>query len=251
MSVIGALGSEWIKHRRSATRALVVLAPLVLAAHFPLVALFGDSEVGWRLFLTAVYNWWCVLWIPMGAGILAALAAARETRSGAWRALRARPSSPATLYGAKLAVLALHALLCALVLLAVALLAGTLAFGPPVPWGRLLLGALLPMLAALPMLAVQLWVATALGSAASVALGVVGFLPGVLVAETGSWIYVPWSWPLRVAIPVVGFHANGTPLEAGSPLRGLPVAPVLLLALATFVAAGALGALWFAGREVR
>jgi ABC-2 type transport system permease protein len=251
MNGFGALGSEWIKHRRSATRVLVVLAPLVLAAYFPLVALLGDSDADWRLFLNAVYNWWCVLWIPMGAAILTALAAAREARSGAWRSLRARPSSPATLYGAKLAVLSLHALLCALVLLAVALLAGVAAFGAAVPWGNLLLGALLPWVAALPLLAIQLWVATALGPAASVALGVVGFLPGALVAETGSWAYVPPSWPVRVAIPVVGFHANGTPLEAGSPLRDLPVAPVLLLALATFVAVGALGALWFTRKEVR
>jgi ABC-2 type transport system permease protein len=248
----GVVTSELIKYRRTSTRKLLVLGPVGLVMSYSLVGLLGETETSWSLFLTVIYNWWPVLWVPTGAALLAALAVSNETRAGTWRILRARPTRPAALYAAKLVVLALHTLLSALLLAAAALLMGMLLVDEPVPWAPLILGALLPWLSALPLLAIQLWVATSLGLAGSVVLGVVGFLLGAMIAETAWWVCVPWSWPVRAVIPIMGFHANGVPLAPGDPLRDPAVVPqVILLSLLVFAVVGMLGAMRFGRKEAR
>lgn len=249
----GAFNSEKIKYRRTFTYWLVILGPLGLVFSYAMVGLLGESGTSWPLFLGVIYNWWPILWVPMGAALLAALAAWYEDRSGAWVVLRSRPQHPAVLFGAKLLVLTLHALLATAILAVAVFLAGTVLIGVSVPLDTLLLGAFLPWIAALPLLAIQLWVAMAGGFGASIVVGVGGFISGALAAESNTLIYfVPWAWPIRVIIPIVGIHANGTPLASGDPLWDPGIVPGIL-ALSFIFAAGVLAAssLWFTKKEVR
>ncbi len=251
--MISALQSEWLKYRRTFVPWLVVLAPLGLSLFSWLPHLLGNWGATWYHKLVIIGNWWPVLWVPFGSALLAALAAWTDTRPGTWRALRTRPLAPATLYAAKLLVLAGQALLSTLVLLAATLIMGKLAlWQEPVPWAPLLWALLLPWVASLPVLALQLWVATAGGFGASFALGIIGFLAGIWGAEQAAWVYVPWAWSIRSTIPIIGAHANGLPLEPGSPLwdRGVML-PAVLLGLGAGLLIGLASAAWFARREVR
>lgn len=249
---VRAVGSEVVKYRRSSTRKLLVLGPAGLILSYSLVGVLGNSPTTWTLFLGVVYNWWPVLWIPLGAALFAALSTLQEARSGAWRALRVRSVPSAFLYGAKLAVLALHTLLGTLLLVALVLVAGVALIGGLVPWETVVLGALLPWLAALPILALQLWVAEAGGVGTSIAVGVIGFLMGAMTAETENWAYVPWAWPIRIAAPFVGVHANGLPLAAEDPLRDAGiVTSIIALSLISCAVIAAAGSWWFSRREVR
>lgn len=253
MTLVRALDSERMKYRRTFTHWLLTLGPVGLVLSYAMVGLLGESETTWSLFLGVVYNWWPILWVPMGAALLAALAAWYEKRAGAWVVLRARPQPPAVFFGAKLLVLALHTLLSTAILAATVAVIGTVVIGAPVPLDTLLLGAFLPWVAALPILVIQLWVATVGGFGASIIVGVIGFISGALAAESNDWVhFVPWAWPIRVAIPIVGIHANGVPLGTGDPLWDTSVVPGILgLALALAAVALAAGSLWFSRREVR
>lgn len=246
------IAAEWLKHRRTFTRQLVLLAPLGLTLLPLVLALLHDSLRTWEMVLATTYNWWTVLAVPIGGALLAALSAWQDERWGGWRAMRVRPTAPAALFGAKFAVLAIHTLLASLLLMLLTFGQGLVLASGPVPWVKLVTGALLPWVAALPVLALQLWVASITNFAVSTLLGVVGFVVGVATAKDPTWVYVPWAWAVRITVPVLGVHPNGIPLSSGDPLLDLGVVSMAVgLALAATVVVGALGALWITRREVK
>ncbi len=67
---------------------------------------------------------------------------------------------------------------------------------------------MLPGLAALPLLEIHLWLATARGFAPAFALSVGGFLAGLVGSRLGIWPLIPWAWPIRVAMSVVGLGTS-------------------------------------------
>ncbi|MNI60879.1 hypothetical protein D3C73_1161190 [compost metagenome] len=88
--------------------------------------------------------------------------------------------------------------------------------------------------------------------AASIGLGVAGMFAGVIAAPGPNWLYVPWSWALRLMCPVAGVHPNGVPLESGSPLLDTSVIPVgIAVSLLFFAASSWLTGMWFARKEVK
>ena len=250
---LAAALSEEVKHRRTFGRRLVVFGPALMGVLYAFLQVtLGTREASWPLLIGVIFAWWATVWTPLGSALAAALSNRLDGRIGSWRALRARPIPPTTLYVGKLVVLAFQTLVGAVVLVVAVAGVGLVLGAGTVPVGRLLGVALLPWVAALPLLAIGLWVSTAAGLWASVALGMVGLAAGALTAETANWFYVPWAWPVRAAIPAAGVHASGIPLEPSSVLAnpGL-VPPVLVLSLAAAAAVALLGALWFSRGEVR
>ncbi|MBE3575100.1 MAG: ABC transporter permease, partial [Firmicutes bacterium] len=158
-----AWSSEWIKYWRTYTWFLVLLVPVVWGT---LVGwyLAVRHTPGWSAVFTWVFEAWSELFLPMGAALLAGLAASYEAQAGNWSVLRARPVAPGLLYTSKLLTLQAHALISTALAAAAAAVAGFALRSPgPVPWQPLALAVLLPWVAALPILALQLWVATAKG----------------------------------------------------------------------------------------
>jgi ABC-2 type transport system permease protein len=212
----------------------------------------GTRQASWPLLLAVVFTWWATVWTPLGSALVPALADRMERRAGAWRTLRSRPLSPAALYAAKLAIVSLQTLAGAAVMAAVTGVVGAALAPGPVPIGRLLMVVLLPWLCSLPLLVVGLWVSSVAGLWASAGLGVAGMVAGVLTAEGSRWVYVPWAWPVRAAIPAAGAHASGVPLKPDSALANFGlVPPVVAVSLACAAAFAVLGTLWFSRREVR
>lgn len=75
---------------------------------------------------------------------------------------------------------------------------------------------------------------------------------GVLTAPKPNWLYVPWSWPLRLMSPVAGVNPNGVPLLPGDPLLDTSVIPAgIAVSLLFFAACSWLTGVWFARREVK
>jgi ABC-2 type transport system permease protein len=252
--MVGVLLSESLKHRRTFVPKLILLAPVGLVACLTWYLLAGGRPMTWEALFGLVFQLWTLLLIPAGAALLAGLAAAHEAQAGNWYGLRVRPVSPSALYGGKLAILALAALASSLLLSVFTAISGTVVGLSEAPCSALLVAGLLSWIAALPILALHLWVATAWGVGASVAVGVPGLLAAALIGGTGLgssvWWMIPWSWPARVALPVLGFF-EGT--AAGLPAGLDPVAYVaticgMALALALSLAAASL--IWFGRREM-
>jgi lantibiotic protection ABC transporter MutG family permease subunit len=254
MSFAGALLSEWVKYRRTPTLLLVALVPPALAAASGWYVRRASPGASWGDLTALAYQLWGMLCVPAGAALLAGLAAVYEERADGWRGLLVRPASPAALYGAKLAVLSLHALLCSLLLVPALLVAGLVSgAGGQVPWGVLLAASVLSWAASLPQLAFGLWLAVSRGFGAAVAAGVPGLLAAMLVGGTslggGVWGAVPWAWPVGVLYPVFASVYDGRPLVLQDFVLDPAVRAVLGVAfvLACLLAVG--GGVRFVGRE--
>ncbi|GAB7388055.1 lantibiotic immunity ABC transporter MutE/EpiE family permease subunit [Bacillaceae bacterium] len=252
--MIPVIQSEHLKYKRTFARRLTWLAPLcILFIAFPQKLFLPPGDVKpWALLLYQVFNWWPVLFIPLGTALFAALVQIQEKKAGNFRNLRVHPISPFAAWTGKIIVMAYHTLLAALVLVAAVLLSGLATAGREIPWAKTVAGRLILWLTSLAVLPLQLWAAAWKGASFSLAMGFAGMIAGVVAAPTPRWIYVPWSWPIRLMCPVIGVHPNGVPLEESDPLWDPSVLPVgIALAAASFAIFTVVTAAWFARRDVR
>ncbi|NLY30978.1 MAG: lantibiotic immunity ABC transporter MutE/EpiE family permease subunit [Firmicutes bacterium] len=187
---------EHLKYKRTIAKKLLLTAPLFFILVALLQSCFMPPEYAhsWSMVLALIYNWWPVLFIPLGSALLAGLVTNQEKRAGDYRAVLIHPISPTYVWLGKIVVLVYHMLLTTLVLMGTTLAFGFITATGPVPWREILIGGLILWITALPQIPIQLWIAHTFGMFASIALGVAGLLGGVLAAQTPYWIYSPWSW---------------------------------------------------------
>lgn len=252
--MIAAIQAEYLKYKRTFTRKLILGAPLfflVLALMAKLV--MPDQSIGaWDYLLSVIYNWWPVIFIPVGIALFAALVQLQEKKAGNYRNLRLHNVSPVVVWLGKITVMAIHSLLATLVLMATVVGAGLLIAEGSIPWSQIVTGGLLIWLASLPLIPLQLLAAAWGGLFASMGLGILGFFWGVSAAPGSDWLYVPWSWPTRLMSPLVGVHPNGVPLPPGDPLLDASVIPLGIgISLAALILFTCLTALWFSRKEMR
>jgi ABC-2 type transport system permease protein len=246
--------SELLKQRRTFSRKLVIFAPmafLLMVIPARMLSVPAGTPV-WQIILTQVFNWWPVLFVPLGTALLAGLAQQQENKAGRYRGLRAHSLPPSIILVGKVGGIAIHLLLASLILMAVTLARGLLTASGPAPWKLIVISSLMIWTAGLAIIPIQMFFAAWKGMAVSMGVGLAGMILGVIFAPTGNWIWVPWAWPLRLMCAVVGVHPNGVGLEPGDPLLDPSVIPVgLLLSGIAFLALTVLTAWWFGNREVR
>lgn len=174
-----AFAAEMVKQRHSLLPWIAVLGPLLSVGiasllHYP---------------TTYVLQGWALVVTPFVMALLPVRAWLWERVS--WRALCARPTSPARLYVAKLAALWVW------VALSVTLFCmGLLIFGAPIEtvasfW-------MLNISVALPLLALHLLLAARIGVGVSLGAGAFGTILALLLGGTeldaALWPIVPWTW---------------------------------------------------------
>ncbi|UZQ82272.1 hypothetical protein [Thermoanaerobacter sp. RKWS2] len=80
--MINIIKSESIKYKRTFTRRLILLAPLF----FVIIALPQRFFIPenylrpWQLLIDQVYNWWPVIFIPLGTALFATLVDLQEKK---------------------------------------------------------------------------------------------------------------------------------------------------------------------------
>lgn len=252
--MINVIQSEFLKHKRTFTKKLILLAPLL----FILIALpqklFMPANYlrPWQLLLNQIYNWWPLIFIPLGMALFAALLELQERKAGNYRSIRVHNVSPSFIWIGKVIVMATHSLLSTLVLIVAIIISGLITAGGDIPWGKIFAGGFTIWLTSLALIPLQLWTAAWKGTFASMALGFLGMITGVIAAPKSYWIYVPWSWSIRLMCPIIGVHPNGVPLEASDSLVNTSVIPAgIALSLAALIIFTIITSLWFNRREAR
>jgi len=252
--MINIIKSESIKYKRTFIRRLILLAPLF----FVIIALLQRFFIPenylrpWQLLIEQVYNWWPVIFIPLGTALFATLADLQEKKAGNYRNLRIRNISPSGIWIGKIVLMAYHTLLAMLVLFVSVIISGLITAGGDIPWIEIFTGGFILWFTSLPLIPLQLWASTWKGTFFSMAIGFIGLIGGVIAAPKSYWIYVPWSWPTRLMCPIIGVHPNGVPLELSDPLRNPSVIPMgVIMAIAALMIFTMITSIWFNRREVR
>ncbi|MDF2505547.1 lantibiotic immunity ABC transporter MutE/EpiE family permease subunit [Clostridium sp.] len=252
--MIGIIQAEYIKYKRTFMKGLMILAPLffVILA-LPQKLFMPDNYLRpWQILIDLVYNWWPVIFIPIGIALFAVLVNSQEKRAGNYRAIRSHDVSPGSIWVGKIVVMAIHTLFATFILIFAVLISGVITANGNIPWFKIFIGAFIVWLTSLAIIPLQLWIVSWKGTFASIILGILGSIVGVVAASKAYWIYVPWSWPVRLMCPIIGVHPNGVPLESNSLLLDSSVIVIgIIVSLSAFIIFTFLTAIWFERREIR
>ena len=205
----GMIRSELLKMRHTFSLKFVVLAPL---ATLLLSYLLSGSYVQF-----SAYNWWYFMILPLAAASCSASMIVREKKTGMQNILCLPVRSDKIWLGKTAAAVIL--LFVSNLLLWIA--ATAVGFVTEVTVSPLdgLIGCMLLFLT-------YLWQIPFIMLSADF----VGYLPTVLAsmaanmissavgAEAEWFLFVPYAIPARIVCPFFKMHANGIPLESGSPL---------------------------------
>ncbi|AFT99084.1 ABC transporter permease [Nocardia brasiliensis] len=243
--------TELSRMRRGFIGWFVILVPIVLTVPLYPMSLAspeGKSGHAWMVFRDVTLEGWGVL-IPMTAALLAALSVRAD--QDAWRLLFSY-AVPRTKY-----LLGKYFALAALSAVSTTLLAALLCVGAALGGrlgssiGTIVAASFLPWLAGLGCAAVALVVSMVWGLGPTIAIGVVGMMSGMLIADKTWWMAVPFAWPMRVILPLAGIGPNGVPLPADSPVRDHGVIlPAIALSFGLAAVVLALGSAHLERKEI-
>ncbi len=244
--MINIIQAEYIKYKRTFTRKLIIIMPLV--------AVMMALTVPRQFFVQEACNFLAVIFIPIGIALLGALAGMQEKKAGNYRNLLVHNISPSRIWIGKIIVMSIHTLLSILVLIVLeTIIVSTVLHNiyQGVPWAKIFESGGILWLTSLAIIPLQIWAATWKGIFGSMALGFLGLIVGTAAASKSYWITVPWSYATRLICPIWSIGPNAEALNAGDPLLNASVIPIgIIMSIIALVLFTFITALWFNKREV-
>jgi hypothetical protein len=205
--MIAVLTVEARKLNRSLAALLAVAAPTLIAVFLFFNLLRGGKPQPWEMWTQSSTGIWAFFMLPMSVTALTALVAHMEHGPRAWDHLRALPVSRWKLYAAKaICVIAVVAAMSLLnLLLTLGAISAAAAIKPEIaPTGVLDLGGQVVMvgkvmLAAILLIAIQLWTALRFSSfVPALALGIGGTFFSVVATAAKQGVFFPWQMPVNM-----------------------------------------------------
>ena len=216
--------AENLKHKRTFTKTLMVLAPFVTA----LMNFFAPL---W--FQLNSYNWWYILLYPGFLTLTCALIEQRDNGKLKYRAVASLPISQNKVWKAKIGVAGIYSCVGNFIFLALNLLGGF----------AILVINEIPLC---------LWLSKKVGIFVAVILNAgLGSVLGIFTATTSLWMICPYSWVPHLMISVLGILPNGEPVaDQSAAMAFWMIILVLVISLSWFAVLSCLTARWFEKKEV-
>ena len=235
--MLAPLYVEFAKLRRSLAAVVALLAPGLIAVFNFFNALRLNEPGAWEMWLTSSAAIWAFFMLPMSVTALTALTAHMEHGPRSWDHLRALPVPRWRLYAAKAAgVLGLVALMSVAVpVMSWAAVEAAAAIKPAIrptggiDWGQqaTVLGRM--YLAALLLIAIQLWVALRFASfVPALSVGIGGTFFAVVATSAKQGVFLPWQMPVNMLADEAWRWQTALALGCGG---GLLVLALMLVSL--------------------
>lgn len=187
-------------------------------------------------FVTTTFNWWSILFMPIAIALWCAQSIQKEKKAGDYSNILLLPISLSKVWVAKIIVIALQALSSLLLFL---IMMGLLSYvfpAMPLFEMRQLEGLLLIWFTSLWEIPLMLYLAKKWGIGVALITNIVGGLVlGIAFSTRSLWWLNPWSWPIRLMMPIIGVHPNGTLLLQNSHFRDGSVILIGILLAAALV----------------
>ena len=209
-----------------------------------------------RIFFEA----WTAFVIPLCVSVMAAFIIQEEEQAGGFMGFLSTSISRNKLYLGKFFLL----FLCMAVSTVIALVTLSIGINFILPGGINSLiftsATILVIFGTLPLLALHLWISFALGTGASIGVGMSGLVIAALIGTTELgdkiWMFVPWAWPSRLA-NLPGAYLDFTPgmqtppqeIASGSIFSQLSISFIIIIICLIVLVVG--GIIWFRKGEGR
>lgn len=221
--MLGIIRSELLKMRHTFSMKLVILAPLVILL---LGYLLSSSYVQ-----LSAYNWWYSMILPLVVSLCSASMIVQEKKNG-MQNIVCLPVRFDKIWLGKTAALVILLFVTNFLLWIATTAVGFVTKVTVSPLDGLI-GCMLLFLTYLWQIPFIMLSASFMGYIPTVLLSMAAnMILSAAGAETEWFLFVPYAIPARIVCPFFKIHANGIPLENGSPLlSGGYILPALIISL--------------------
>lgn len=241
--MINILQSEYLKYKRTFFKKLIIIAPIF----FTIFTLMCNQ----KYFIPMIFNLWPLIFMCIGTALLCCLSNKLEKKSGNYKGLLSHNINPAKIWISKILVMGFYMFISSIGFIIIVSIVEFLMLNQSITFLKICEGSLVIWITSLSLIPIYLFLSTAFGMAVSIGASIIGVSLGVVMAVKESWIYVPWSVPIRLMCPIIGVHPNGVPLKAGSSLLNSSViSKGIIVSITVFVILLIVTCIWFSKREV-
>lgn len=237
------LKSEILKTKRTKIRKIVFIIPVIctlLAIGFNVL---GGSEIV-RLSVETIINHWGIIWISVFTAITAGLLNNLEKKGTNFKTMIGLPINLQGKELSRILVVTGFIAIGSLLLIIFLILTSLLIQGTPqlAPLSSSILAVFLTFVITLWQVPFCLWLSRKTNLFLTLLVNsMLNLNLGATFAPTDDWWMIPYSWHLRMLMPLTQLHANGIPLPKDDELLNYSVVPiavilsVLFFSILTFV----------------
>ena len=226
------LKSEILKTKRTNIRKILLMIPLLcslLALGFNFLS--GDPEII-SLSAETIINHWGILWLSVFIALTAGLLNNLERKSTNFKTIIALPINLQKKEMSRVLLVTGFVMVGSLLLIAAIGLTSLLIQTSPylVPLSSCFLAVILMFVTSLWQIPFCLWLSRKTNFFITLLLNsMLNLSLGTLFAPTEDWWFIPYSWHLRVQMPLTQLHSNGIPLPQNDELLSYSVIPIALV----------------------
>ncbi|MGN7402306.1 lantibiotic immunity ABC transporter MutE/EpiE family permease subunit [Cytobacillus praedii] len=227
-----SLKSEIIKIKRTSIRKMLLMIPFIcslLAIGFNFLS--GDPDVI-SLSAETIINHWGILWLSVLIALTAGLLNNLERKSTNFKTILALPINLQKKEMSRVLLIIGFVVLGSLLLVAALSLTRILiqTASIAVPLSSCILAVILMFVTSLWQVPFCLWLSRKTNFFITLLLNsMLNLNLGALFAPTEAWWFIPYSWHLRVQMPLTKLHSNGIPLPQNDELLSYSVIPIALV----------------------
>ncbi len=241
------LEAEYLKYKRTSIKKIFFALPFLVMLIAYAMRYFmpeGYMKITDFIMITA-FNWWTVLFIPVGTSVLTALAIIMEKKAGNYKIFLSKNLSLKKIWISKIIVICIFMFYSIIILASLVVLFETLLDGQ-IKLKEIISSVLVIWVGSINLVPVYLFLSIYGGLILNVMMGLIGFFIGAVMAVKSYWIFIPWSLSLRMLSPILKVHPNGIPLKANDFLLDTSVIKVgLFFSIMYFLVFTFITSLWF------
>ncbi|MBS4207230.1 lantibiotic immunity ABC transporter MutE/EpiE family permease subunit [Bacillus sp. FJAT-50079] len=226
------LKSEILKTKRTNIRKILLMIPLLcslLALGFNFLS--GDPEII-SLSAETIINHWGILWISVFIALTTGLLNNLERKSTNYKTIIALPINLQKKEMSRVLLVTGFAVLGSLLIIVAISLTSLLIQTSPylVPLFSCFLAVILMFVTSLWQIPFCLWLSRKTNFFITLLLNsMLNLSLGAFFAPTEDWWFIPYSWHLRVQMPLTHLHSNGIPLPQNDELLSYSAIPIALV----------------------
>ena len=246
--MISYILAENLKHKGTFLKKLLVIMPITLI----LLSLFLMPSY----FTINSYNWWYIIIMPATFALIPAMMDRKENKKLNYRAVFPLKINLKKLWVSKIITAFVYMSIAAIIhMLGVYIFQFFLGeqLTPNYGFSTLLFASFLLIITNIWQIPLCFFLAKKFGFIASIAVNaVLGLGAGILLSDGAFWIYCPYSWGIRLMIPVMRILPSGILIEASNPMvSNTSLLIPCILSICLFTLLTMISAKWFSKQEVK
>lgn len=250
--MIRLLAAEWLKTKHTVIRWVTFFIPVVISLCV-VAYLSYRSNLTTQFIFNGFFTVWTAIILPVGVGILSGYIIHEEELAGNFVRFLNTGISRSKLYIGKFLLLIFCLLSCTVISTLILCVGMKIATPYAGNVSLFMLASLLAVIGSLPILSIHLWISFLWGLGSSIGISIGGILMAALIGGTSLghyiWPFVPWAWPVKMAMFPSIYLMNPTTLLITKAKEQLTSIFIIIIITLTILQIGSI--IWFKNWEGR